>query len=226
MFKQIGLVKTSLAALALGVCIGVAQGAVVIGTWEQATDGWIDWGAGQASIGTLPAKYAYVTGVGVTHGSYALELTHAGWNQNLSIKLQNVGLTGAFLANTQLLIDLTVPATDTSGWSKIEAIALNAQGTSWGTYQVNEPAFFGWGEGGGGAQSTTLVFDYSGYINDIVPTLDLGAGQPWWVELIITTNNDGVHTKFIFDNARLVPEPASFALLGLAGLFLMPRRSR
>lgn len=220
------MVKGVVAALALGVMVSLAQAAVIIGTWEQSPDGWIDWGQGQVGIETLPSKYSYVTGVGVTHGNYALKMTVSGWNQNLAIKLQNVGHKQSFLDNRILLIDVTVPAQTTSGWAKIEEIVLNAQGISWGQVKVTSPVLFGWGEGGGPAQCATVALDYGWYIDNIVPTLDLGAGQPWWVEFIIATNASSTsHGQFIFDNARLVPEPASLALLSL-GLLTALRRSR
>lgn len=213
------------AVLSSAVLAGSAQALTVIGNWENAPDGWIDWG-NQLSVAdptNMPSKYDYGT-IGVTLGSSSLKLIKSGWNQNLSIKLQNNGLVDDFMANTTFMIDLTVPATTESGWAKIEEITLNAQGASWGDYKVVAPAFFGWGSGGGGAQSTTLVFDYSAYLSD-PDVLTLGH-DPWWVEIIITTNSDASHGVFYFDNARLVPEPTWLGLAGLAaGLVIRRRRN-
>lgn len=213
--------KLAVLALSLGACVASARADVQIGSWEQAADGWIDWGT-QAAV-TAP-KYEYTTN-GATSGSYALQLNQAGWNQNLAIKLQNSSLVDEFMAHTKLKIDLTVPATTTSGWAKIEEILINAQGASWGDYKVVAPAMLGWGDGGGGAQTATLVFDYSAFLSD-PDVLALGH-DPWWVEIIIATNSDASHGVFQFDNARLtdpVPEPGTLGLAGLAGVGLLRRR--
>jgi len=196
---------------------------VVIGDWENANDDWIDWG-NQLLVDdatNMPSKYNYSADWSSLKDK-SLKLTQSGWNQNLAIKLQNAGHVADFMANTKLLIDLHAPATTESGWLKIEEIVLNAEGCSWGDYKVSAPAFIGWGDGGGDAQDVTLEFDYSAYLSD-PDVLALGH-DPYWVELIVTTNNDGVHTAFYFDNARLVPEPTTIALLGLGSLALLRKK--
>jgi hypothetical protein len=210
-------------ALAIGGLAGSSLADVQIGDWEQSTDGWIDWGTG---LPIAAPKYTYST-AGVTSGNYALQVNQTGWNQNLAIKLQNNGLVDDFMAHTKLQIDLTVPSTTESGWAKIEEITLNAQGANWGDYKVTAPILFGWPAGGGGAQSTTLVFDYSAYLSD-PDVLTLGH-DPWWVEIIITTNSDASHGVFLFDNARLtdpVPEPAALSVVGTVVMGLLCRRRR
>jgi len=182
----------------------------VIGDWEDANDVWIDWG-NQLLVDdptNMPSKYNYSTDWS-SLGDTSLKLTHAGWNQNLSIKLQDAGHVDDFMNNTKFLIDLHIPATTESGWLKIEEILLNAEGADWGDYKVSAPIFVGWGEGGGGATDVTLEFDYSAYLSD-PDVLALGR-NPNWVEFIIATNNDGeetgVHMDFYFDNARLAGGP-------------------
>ena len=209
-------------SLAAAVVLGgtsIPAMAVVIGNWEGVDDGWVDWSAGALAA----PKYTYSSTVGVTNGSQSLVLEQSGWNQNLAIKLQNVGKKADFLANNLFSIDVTVPATTTGGWSKIEGLAINAQ-----TYGFNnQPGsyLFGWGSTGGGAQTQTLSWDYSALVDgnagngEIAPT----AG---WIELLITTNSDGVHNTFHFDNARftLIPEPTSLASLGLMTVLALRRR--
>jgi hypothetical protein len=212
-----------LVAVAVVAIATSGQAATIIGTWDGTPDGWVDWGNGASvdAAANMPSKYNYDS-VG---GDPALKLTKAGWNQNLAIKLQDNGFVDDFMANKKLVIDLTVPATSQSGWAKIEEITLNAEGAGWGDYKLVAPAFFGWGDGGGGAQSTKLEFDYSAYLSD-PDVLALGR-NPYWVEIIITTNNDSNHNDFLFQKAALIiPEPASLTLLGLGIAMMLLRRRR
>src|SRR5688500_1752063 len=92
---------------------------VTIGNWEDSADGWIDWGT-QAPIDGNP-KYAYST-TGATLGNKSLQISQAGWGQNLAIKLQQdyspaLDLRDEFMANSQFSLDFTVPAIATPGWS-------------------------------------------------------------------------------------------------------------
>lgn len=218
------MMKTKMMYWMMIVMLSGPAFAVVIGDWESMPaggDGWIDWSGGQAAIETLPNKYQAGT-QGVTLGSQSLLMVQPDWNQNLSIKLQNNGLVDAFMSNTKFTIDLYVPETTASGWQKIEEVVLNAEGCSWGDYKIVAPAEFGWGEGGGGAQTATIEFDYSAYLAD-PDVLALGR-NPYWVEIIIATNNDGVHTSFYWDNAQLIPEPTTMTLLGLGALLTLKKR--
>lgn len=218
------------AAFVLAAAAPAAHAAFIIGDWENADDGWIDWNGGSpVSISTLPSKYAY-TPSGATLGSSALQLTQSGWNQDLSLKLQSKpGAIAAFLANTQFQIDVTLPATTSSGWAQIYDLAINAQGYGFHSLTANPVpgAQWGWGSTGGAAQTYTLTFDYSALVDG-----DAGNGEispsAGYIEFIFATNNDGTHTTFLFDNARLtaVPEPASLAACGLATLPLLTRRRR
>ncbi|MGA2916453.1 MAG: hypothetical protein ABSE89_10550 [Sedimentisphaerales bacterium] len=194
----------------------------IIGNWENgSSNGWIDWGNGQSITNSVNAsKYSFST-VGATSGSSSLEVTKTGWNQNLSIKLQNNGLVDKFMANNKFLIDVTVPAdaflNGTGGYAQIYNVSLNAQGYGWHDMFTTTPAlnFYFWN--GSPERTATLEFDYSA-AKALMPAM------PSWVEIIIATNSDSKRGVFYLDNARLVPEPATIAFLSL-GLILFKKRN-
>jgi hypothetical protein len=221
---------TSLAAAVVSLAMAGVGQAVVIGEWDNSPDGWIDW-ANQESIDSaanMPSRYSYTT----HNGEPGILLTEPSFRQSLSIKLP-FELRDDFLDNSLFKVDLTVfslPGT-TSGFTKIEQVTLNAEGASgFGdpTYRLNpdNDYFFGWGAEG--QASATIVWDYSAY-HPIAEQIQIDESRlPNWIEIIITTNGGGSTQtgNFIFQNARLVPEPASILLLGfgLVGLALHRRR--
>ena len=173
----------------------------VIGNWENmptSGDGWIDWTAGNSGSGvpieTLPAMYSANTSWS-TLGSKSLQLTNSGWRQSLSIKLEYNGLVADFLANKRLEFDMAFPADTlgTGGWSKLENVTLNAPGWGWQPLP-NSTYTFGY-YAGSPLRVIHFVIDYSA-------ALPLIPSNPTYVELIFTTNNDGVHTTCYFDNVR------------------------
>jgi MYXO-CTERM domain-containing protein len=194
-------------ALAAMLSLAVASHSladVVIGDWENATDGWIDWGT-QAAIDPGGAKYAYST-FGATHGTSAIKITQTSYNQNLSIKLQNTpGLKDAFFANQQLSIDFTVPASAVNGYAQVYDIALNAE--TYGFHSVGPVPKHTFGFANGNAQTTTLTWDYSTLVDGITTNGEILPASGW-VEFILATNSDADHGTFYFDNARLGPSVA------------------
>jgi hypothetical protein len=173
---------------------------IVIGTWEDSTDGWIDWGAGQTPINPMPGgKFGY-SDFGVTHGSSSLQLTQSGWNQSLAIKLQDNGLTNAFFATTQFAIDVTVPPIAPGGWMEIFEFAVNTAGYGWNPQPPVPHHQFGENPE---QQTFTMVWDYS-HLLDGDPANGEIPRDAGWIEFIFATNNDGAHTTFYFDNARLI----------------------
>ncbi|MGD0463566.1 MAG: hypothetical protein ABSB74_13860 [Tepidisphaeraceae bacterium] len=204
-----------------------AHGSVVIGTWTSDTsDQWIDWSSQSGYSGgatSLPTPKFTFANDGVAGGD-SLLLTKAGWNQNLAVKLEYIpGDMAAFFANNAIQVEITLPATSTSGWSQIYEVAVNAPG--WGFKDLTaDPvpgAQWGWGGSGGPQTTYTLTFDYSAALASI----PANAG---YVELIFATNNDGTHDQYYFDNVQLVtiPEPATSAVLCGAALPLLARRRR
>ena len=217
------------------VCLamaGMAQ-ATVIGTWDGSPDGWIDWANTESidSAANMPSRYSYTT----HDGKPGILVTEPSFRQSLSIKLP-FSLRDDFLAHHLFKVDLTVfslPGT-TSGFTKIEQVTLNAEngnGFSDPTFRLNpgNDYFFGWGAEG--QASTTIVYDYSAYL-PVAEQIQINESRlPNWIELIITTNGGGSAQtgNFIFQNARLVPEPASLSLFGMGMItaaLLFRRRRR
>jgi arylsulfatase A-like enzyme len=206
--------------ISIALVLSTSSSAVVIGDWEGAPDGWIDWDDGQISINDsslMPGKYEYAT-YGATLGSQSIKLWDLGLSNTLSIKL-NSTQRAAFLANDIFSIDLSVAA-DTlgvGGYARIEKIIINATGIGWTATALGQGLSF-WA--GSPAQSMTLEFDYSalkagipadpGYINIILQTTGRRATDPY------------SEVGYYFDNAQLLPAdppepPACTAQWDLAG---------
>ena len=89
----------------------------VIGDWEPAPDGWIDWGNGKsiADPCNMPTKttgragYQYDT-IGAALNSNSLHVTQTGGGQSLAIKLQSNGLVDEFMNHNTFSTDYTVAA--------------------------------------------------------------------------------------------------------------------
>lgn len=226
----------AMAAL-LGGFAAATQAQVTIGSWQgSSSEGWIDWGNGLSITDPAnTASYSFVSGT-VPGYSQSLRVQKSGWNQDLSIKLENLsGGNAAFLDNHLLTFTISVNGTgSSSGWDQINSLVVNAPG--WGFNQVdfshftatgdqsNNPGnFYFWGEG---FQSQTVTVDYSSLLPSITATPTSG-----WIELIFTTNNGGGAPNYLdFNNIVLsggpVPEPSALALIGLgtAGMFWLRRK--
>jgi hypothetical protein len=205
-----------------------AHADTIIGNWEAgSTDGWIDWGT-QAVI-TGP-KYL-IGATGATLGSSALKLTASGFNQNLSIKLQDAAnhpdWRPAFFANNAFKIDFSVDAdaNATSGFSQLFEFAINAQ--TYGFHGQGTNPLITLGYPNPNFRTVTLTVDYSALIDGNAGNGEIPANATY-VEFIMATNSDNAaHGVFYFDNARFttIPEPASAAMLALLPL-LSSRRNR
>jgi hypothetical protein len=203
--------------------------AVVIGNWEGgSSDQWIDWSSQSSYAGgvtNLPSPEYQFSSTGATLGSSSLELTKSGFSQTLSIKLEYVpGGMAAFFANNALQIDVTLPATTSSGYSQFYDVALNAPVWGFTSLSATHPltqASWGWGSTGGPQQTHTITIPYGQALASIPANAS-------YAEFIIATNNDGVHNQYFFDNAQLItiPEPATLGLGGIAAVGLLLRRRR
>lgn len=211
--------------------VSASYGEVVIGDWEESPDGWIDWG-NEKSVDdpcNMPTRtdgragYQYENTIGVTLNDWSLHVTQdGGWGQSIAIKLQDAGHVADFMANTQLWIDYTVPASTAGGWNEIYKVSLNAP-DPFGWQDLNEDfgnptpiAHFDFWDGSG-VRTVTAVIDYSLALPDIPESPD-------YIEFIFALNSGDGQVDFYFDNARLIPEPTTIALLGLGGIALIRRR--
>lgn len=170
----------------------------VIGNFEGVPDGCIDWG-NQLSVAdpnNMPSKYNYDT-AGATLGTQSLRLQHTGWQQTLAFRL-SYDQRVEFMANDQFIIDITVPANHindgSGGWTEVLEITLNADGYGWNA-QSGTGLFFGFWDNSP-EQTGTIVMDYSAAKASM-------PAEPGFIEIVFTTNNDGVHDTLYFDNAQL-----------------------
>ena len=214
--------SNKIVTILLAVALTSASYAGIIGNWEgTSTDGWISWGDSQLSIGDssiMPSEYSFNSSWS-TLGSQSIMITHNGWKQTLSIKLEyQTGEVADFLANTKLEFDVAVPNIgNAGGWGKIENVTLNASGWGWNALPSSTFMIGLWA--GSGTVVQHEVIDYSAELPLI--TAVPGSG---YIELIFTTNNDSLNNEICFDNIKFTPEPATMALLGLGGLALIRRK--
>jgi len=217
---------------------------ITFGTWEDSNNGYIDWGQGQASITTLPSKYSYST-TGATHGDKALRMADGiGWQQNLAVRSYQDPLAGypngivaGALTEKYVAVDVTWVQSEwtVSGSGSYSTVELTIQGTglSWtgmGRPDVDtgNPGYPGGWDGVNypGVHTRTMFWNITAYHDGNPDNGELTATPTnGYVNFIFTTNagNFSSGGVYYFDNMRLVPEPATIALLGL-GAFVLRRR--
>jgi len=193
--------------------------AVLVGDWENNMDGWIL----QTEAPGSSASFS-TTGATLHDSSLRVSIPVGGWKKALQIKFQDLGLVDEFLANKIFSVDVTRLASE---WTGAPAdghsglhLYVNAGGDGWNIWQEAE-GYKGWWKYELGDNTQTVNWDYSAALPNIKPD------NLWWCELFIATNYDTAYTSggiYYFDNAQLIPEPATILMLGLGGLALLRRR--
>ena len=208
----------------------------LIGSWEVGDPAnWYDVKSG-VTVGTEPldavTTYAYDTTVGVTEGSQSLAMTTMNYNNSLQYKAAGAVGKQEFLDNHIFSIDVTIAADElgVGGFFAIPKVIINAGDGTGGYHQITT-GFANLGFAPGSAEkSATLEVDYTSAL-DLIET-NLGDTLPTFIHIIFVTNGnrfeaDGVTKAPVtayFDNAQLIPEPATLCLLGLGGLLLRRKK--
>jgi autotransporter-associated beta strand protein len=221
------------AALVSAISAVAQAGSVVIGNWENQSDGWFDWpsssGTNYNPPPTFPGggEYSYST-IGATLGSDSLAVNpgSGAYTQSLAIKLQYVTDGSGhnelqdFLSNTQFSIDETQNSAEWSndGTYAVTKLIINAPGI--GFMDVGYPTSDTRNSGfpGGytasnypGISTGTMTWNYA----SLLPTI---GANPSYVELVFYTVSDySTVGNWYFDNARLSGPAINSTWSNLAG---------
>jgi hypothetical protein len=198
--------------------------AQLIGDFEGALDpGWVV----TAGTGTSSGAWS-------SSGSSSLALTPAGLGFAWGLQFNDLAAAQKLSSTHLLQFDVYwdsaewLPDTGSDGWVRWDNASLNSDATGWTqTSDANitdsaNPSFPGswdpnnWGDN----HQRTLTYDFTG--------LGFDATGATWAQFNIGYNFGNIETigNYYIDNVQLVPvpEPSTFALVGLGGLLLAIRR--
>lgn len=217
--------RSSLLSTVFAVAAATGLQAQVIGDFEGSLDaGWLV----TAGSGTPVTTWS-------SSGNYSLQLTPGGSGFSWALQFNDTP-TAAKLASTHYLQfdvywDSAEWLPDNSGaWVRWDIASLNSDASGWGQITDSEitdpanPSFPGsWDpQNWGSTHQRTLTYDFTG--------LGYSTAGASWAQFNVSYNFGGADTtgNFYIDNVQLVPvpEPSTFALVGLGGLLLAARRFR
>lgn len=226
----IALVATGLLSLA-----GSAQASVLLYGWNGSDEGWtvtVDSQTnGGSIIGTTPVR-------GITEGTGALEaqgtVTADG---KASFRLISPVETDSILqqlaGRTQLVVDAVMVSENFTGFANfnfsLTILGKDADGNNFTTNATVVEHVGGFDPSRINSNPGTYTYDYS-----TIAGGSLTAGTAQSVQFRfnfslaggLNLNTSPAANDVAIDNFRVVPEPASFATIGLGGLMLMARRRR
>lgn len=205
-----------------------ARGDILLGNFEGSLDsGWTAINGATATAGTA----------GATLGSGAMKVVAPLNTFNWTLQYDNNSLIPLISASPVLAMDVTWVTSDWTGydaagaWARMDSVAINGDGTGWQQTtdammtDAQNPSYPGsWDPYNWGASNTrTLYYDLSSLL-----TGGSGVGADTWFQIQISMNMGGnfASDAYYIDNVRLVPEPATCALLGLGMLGLLVFRRR
>jgi hypothetical protein len=207
--------------LLLGLVSNSYGTAVVIGDWEAASyDGW------SGNVSGVVAVPSLTTGVTLNKGSLGVYVPQQWVPVDTYWALKRDGVVN-LTGQTEIKLDVTFIASEWQvnwNWLKVDKLAINSA-AGWREFSPTAidrvtglPTSLDWGP--------WLPDAYRTYSWDI-------SGQDWsgvtdWMTIIVALQNPNAFATgfFYLDNAQVIPEPTTIALLGLGGLSLLRIRKR
>ena len=174
---------------------------VVLNDFEGVAGNAIDWNSQLAIDDSSLTVYEFVEepSEGIIDGTHALHVNAFERAETLALRLtydQRV----AFMNNDIFLISVAVPANfegSTEGWTEVTQVTVNADGLGYQA-QFTEPAFFFGFYEDSPVQVAAISIDYR-QAKESMPE------EPGYIEIVFTTNSDGVHNDLYFDSAQIRP---------------------